>query len=180
MPVLSALFLVVGGGQFIGSLAVRDARAVTTSPAPVQAATTPSKTANSHEGAGLDGIAVVQDRRADAQVRDVAAEIEADRYALTKEREKLEDERRSLNEGWRKLRGAADQRHDHLAAIYAEMPAEKAAAILVKLNPAEAATFVALMSGEDGAQILSAMPADSAVAISQQVMTRTVSARSGE
>lgn len=190
LPTLAALFVVVAGGQMLSAVSGSYAHAAKSKPRVMASAVSTSYAARpaatpiaegdaSFEGGSTsDGIVIIDERAAPAPVEDWDTKIRAERYRLRKERAQLEAEKDLLAEDQRRLDGNQTEQHRHLAAMYAKMPASKAAAVLVKLKPGEAATFVSLMPGDAGADVLAAMPADAAVAITREVLARTIVPRS--
>lgn len=179
LPTLAALFVAVAGGQLFSAVSGGTAHAAKSprlATASVAVSPVAEGDASFASGSTADGITIVDDRRNVESVEDWDAKIKAERYRLRKERAALEAEQDRLSVREQALDAKSAEQHRHLAAMYARMPASKAAAVLTKLKPAEAATFVALMPGEAGADILAAMPADAAVAITREVLTRTTAA----
>lgn len=67
----------------------------------------------------------------------------------------------------------APMQRQKLADMYAKMPATKSAKVLSSLTPGEAAAFIGLMPQDAGAEVLAAMPSDTAVAITREVLRYT-------
>lgn len=60
-----------------------------------------------------------------------------------------------------------------LASLYAQMPTERAVAILSVLKPKEAALFIGDMPEADGARLLAALPPEHAVAVTRDLLGET-------
>lgn len=162
---LAALFLLAGGGQVIGALGVTSADAGRSSmPLPEDAVPLTREVTSG-------GIIVRDEREAatdpgEEQAKDlVAKRIELRQAAaeMKVERERMERERSALE-------AARRGEQEKLAALYARMPAKKAASIMASLDPAVAAGFVAAMPGSAGAEILSQMPDAEAVAVTRALV----------
>lgn len=173
LQTLALLFVAVAGGQLFSMFSVTDAKAAR----PDRMAAAMAVVAEGDEayvaGETNDGITIVDDRASGEPVEDWDTKLRAERYALKKERDRLEAEKQVLAQNRERLSEDQTAQHRHLSQMYAKMPAGKAAAVLVKLKPAEAATFISLMPGDAGAEILASMPADAAVAITREVLART-------
>ncbi|MGV6819234.1 MAG: MotE family protein [Parvularcula sp.] len=168
LPMLGALFCVVAGGQLLSLVAdaatlpeinTRRIKEIAPDPAPVRTS--------------QSGIQIIDERDQGLAVDDQETILRAEEYALKKERAKIAEEKRKIEAARQVLSGEATASHERLAAMYQKMPAAKAAAVLMELEPSEAATFLDLMPGDAGAEIFAAMPSDKAVQITREIVGRS-------
>lgn len=168
LPMLGALFCVVAGGQLLSF-----AGDAATFPKPGAERTKEAHPSPAPPRTNSSGIQIIDDRNTAIAVDDQETMLRAEEYALKKERAKIAEEKRKIEAARRTLSGEATASHERLAAMYQKMPAAKAAAVLVELEPSEAATFLDLMPGDAGAEIFAAMPSEKAVQITREIVSRS-------
>lgn len=160
LSTLAALFLLAGGGQVVGAIAVTAADA--------------GREAGAAEtvGSGAEikevtpgGIVVRNDEAEGKEESDEARLLAARRLELRQASAEMKVERRRMEAAREALEVHQSTERQKLADLYARMPAEKSAVLLAALPAGDAARFIAAMPGETGASILAAMPDETAVAV---------------
>lgn len=157
---LAILFVLVGAGQFAGSV---------TSWA--QALDTDKRQMRPRAGVTADGIVTrTDDSKPGTGATDDPAAAAA-RIEMRQATEEMKRERARMEAAKARLAEERNANRSRLAGLYARMPANKAASLLAALDPADAAAFIAAMPPESAAELVAALPEPSAIAVTQHLLT---------
>lgn len=156
---LALLFGLTGAGHFAGAItAWADDGTASATPRP---SVTPDGIITRAEGAGGPETAE-------------GPEAAAARIEIRQATEEMKRERARMEAAHKRLSEERSASRTRLAALFAQMPPEKAAPLLAALSPADAAAFIAVMPPDSAAKVIAALPEKSAVAVTQAMLTAAV------
>ncbi|ADM09631.1 hypothetical protein PB2503_07879 [Parvularcula bermudensis HTCC2503] len=163
LPAYACAFGLVAVGQFL----------VAAEALPEAAERFAPRASSSVKASVPEGISVAVNE--EGRVKDYEAEIAGQQAELTRQAAKLRAEREALSREALRLANAKGTAHKELASLYARLPADKAAEIMMALSADQAAAFVEAMPAPAAAALLEAMPSDSAIAVTRALLEKSSS-----